>query len=239
MGKLEQVDNRVLSIAWRLVAAAVLAVATVTTYLVLVRTESGQETDQRLLETFDPSLVHMSGEVPLPLKVPVTMLFLLALALVVVIGLVRRAYTRTAAAAGLMVVTAGVAQLLKSALDRPDLAGEIHSANNSFPSGHVSVASVSVFALLLVVPRAARFVVAPLGLAWIIAVGVSTLTVGWHRPSDCLGGFFLAATAYALASACVAARPTDPAEATTVVLEVPAAAPCQVDDQRRFSASRY
>ncbi|MFI5613699.1 phosphatase PAP2 family protein [Amycolatopsis sp. NPDC051903] len=231
-------NNRVLSIAWRLVAAAVLAVATGVTYLVLVRTEAGQEADQRILETFDPSFTRASGEVPLPLEVPVPVLFTIALALVVVIGLVRRAYLRTVAAVGLMAVTAGVAQLLKAALDRPGLAEEIHSTSNSFPSGHVSVAAMSVFALLLVVPRLARFAVAPLGLAWIVAVGVSTLTVGWHRPSDCLGGFLLAATGYALASAFVVARPPRPADGPTVVLGVPATQPIPYVDRRQFSAPR-
>lgn len=232
-------NNRVLSIAWRLVAAVLLVVATGVTYLLLVRTESGQEADQRVLETFDPSFTRASGEVPLPLEVPVPALFALALVLVVVIGLARRAYRRTAAAVGLMVVVAGFAQLLKVALDRPNLAERIHSTSNSFPSGHVTVAAMSVFALLLVLPRLGRFVAAPLGVAWIVAVGVSTLTVGWHRPSDCLGGFFLAAAGYALASACVVERrgPRLPADAATVELAVPRPAPGQ-QDRQPFSVPR-
>lgn len=222
-----------LSIAWRLTAAALLVVAVGLTYVLLVRTESGQEADQRILETFDPSFTRASGEVPLPLEVPVPALFALALVLVVVIGLARRAHRRTAAAVGLMVVVAGFAQLLKAALERPNLAERIHSTSNSFPSGHVTVAAMSVFALLLVLPRAARFVAAPLGLSWIVAVGVSTLTVGWHRPSDCLGGFFLAAAGYALASACALERRPQrlPADATTVVLT----APPGHQDRARFS----
>ncbi|MBP2326281.1 membrane-associated phospholipid phosphatase [Kibdelosporangium banguiense] len=177
--------------------------ATVVTYLVLVRTAEGQATDHTVLSWFDPTLTRMSGEVPWPLKIPVTMLFAGTLFVVCAIGLSRRAYRRTVMAALLMGVTAALAQLLKSSLERPDLAHQIRYTENSFPSGHVTVAAVCVFALLLVVPANVRLIVAAPGLVWIGAVGVSTLVTGWHRPSDFLGAVLLAASCYAVATAFV------------------------------------
>jgi acid phosphatase family membrane protein YuiD len=62
----------------------------------------------------------------------------------------------------------------------------------SFPSGHaVVVTSISLAVLSVSSARWRRLLVGPLVAATAIAT-TATVTVGWHRPSDVLGSFFLA-----------------------------------------------
>lgn len=76
-------------------------------------------------------------------------------------------------------------QVLKHGiLDRPALAADVGPAGNSLPSGHTTVAASVAAALLLVVPRRARPLVAMLGAGYTALTGVSTMIGGWHRPSD-------------------------------------------------------
>ncbi|TDE10186.1 phosphatase PAP2 family protein [Jiangella asiatica] len=76
-------------------------------------------------------------------------------------------------------------QVLKHVvLDRPTLAADVGPAGNSLPSGHTTVAASVAAALLLVVPRRARPMVAVLGAGYTAVTGVSTMIGGWHRPSD-------------------------------------------------------
>jgi membrane-associated phospholipid phosphatase len=189
-------SNRVWPASLRWIVAALLAVAMGVTYVLFVWTVEGQVVDHQIMSLFDPTFVRASGEVPVPLQVPVPALFVGTLVVVLVVGLWRRDARRTVAAVALMGVTAGIAEVLKEGLIRPDLAEELRRTSNSFPSGHVTAAAVSVFALLLVSAGAARWVVGLAGWAWVGAVGVSTLVAGWHRPSDVVGGILLAATVY-------------------------------------------
>ncbi|WP_216843603.1 phosphatase PAP2 family protein [Phytoactinopolyspora alkaliphila] len=69
-------------------------------------------------------------------------------------------------------------------LDRPDLAETMGAANNSLPSGHTTVAASVAAALVLVVPRQTRPMVALLAAGYAAATGVATMIGGWHRPSD-------------------------------------------------------
>lgn len=81
-------------------------------------------------------------------------------------------------------------QVLKRVvLDRPTLATDVGAAENSLPSGHTTVAASVAAALLLVVPRGARPVVAVLGAGYATVTGVSTMIGGWHRPSDVVAAF--------------------------------------------------
>lgn len=76
-------------------------------------------------------------------------------------------------------------QVLKRVvIDRETLAAEVGGATNSLPSGHTTVAASVAAALVLVVPRRARPLVALLGAGYTALTGVSTMIGGWHRPSD-------------------------------------------------------
>lgn len=85
-------------------------------------------------------------------------------------------------------------QLLKISLERPVDAG-LPDANygNSLPSGHTTVAASIAAAALIVAPRRARPVVALLGGLYAAVMGVATMSLGWHRPSDAIAAFAVVA----------------------------------------------
>ncbi len=62
----------------------------------------------------------------------------------------------------------------------------------SWPSGHATAAMSLALSLVLAAPARLRPAVAALGAAFAVAVSYSFLTLGWHYPSDVLGGFVLA-----------------------------------------------
>ena len=83
-------------------------------------------------------------------------------------------------------------QLLKyQVLERADLGVPVEQIKNSLPSGHTTVAASVSVALLLVVPRRLRPVVALAGAAYTAATGISTMAGQWHRPSDVIAAFLV------------------------------------------------
>jgi membrane-associated phospholipid phosphatase len=100
------------------------------------------------------------------------------------IALLRRRWGLAVQVAFLVVGANVTTQLVKhDVLGRENLIGG-WTAENSLPSGHTTVAGSVAAAVLLVVPRQARPLVAVLGAAYTAATGVSTLVGQWHRPSD-------------------------------------------------------
>jgi hypothetical protein len=71
-------------------------------------------------------------------------------------------------------------------LNRPNHGYE---TTNTFPSGHTTVTCSLVFAALLVVPHAGRWLVQLVGSLGLGVVGTGTVVAGWHRPSDVVSGF--------------------------------------------------
>jgi len=71
----------------------------------------------------------------------------------------------------------------------------------ALPSGHATAAMTVALCAVLVAPPALRVVTALLGGAFAAAVGYAVLVLGWHFPSDVLGGFLMAGTWTALAVA--------------------------------------
>lgn len=68
---------------------------------------------------------------------------------------------------------------------------------NAFPSGHATAAMSLALAAVLAAPRRARPAAALLGALLALAVGASAVALGWHFPSDVVGGYLLA-TGWAL-----------------------------------------
>lgn len=109
----------------------------------------------------------------------------------------RRGEARFGVASVLAVIAAGVlSRVAKWALPRPELL-EFSWAGpaNSYPSGHVAVFATAVMLVASAAPRGRRHVVVPAVAGLLTWQATAVLTSGWHRPSDLLGGFAVAALA--------------------------------------------
>ncbi len=108
-----------------------------------------------------------------------------------------RGRSRDALAAVLVVAGANVTtQLLKVLLAHPRIKLAIGGdplQPNTFPSGHTTGAASIAIAYAFVVPAALRKATLALGAAFTLAVGTSVVLIGWHYPSDVLGGVLVAA----------------------------------------------
>ena len=146
-------------------------------------------------ERIDPiatAVAHLCN--PLP--------YALAAALVIAIAVKARG-PRIAAAIGILIVGANAtSQLLKPALayHRELWHTNWHMYNLRdalYPSGHATAAMTLAVAVMIIVPRAYRPLVAALGALFTIAVSFSVLILHWHFPSDIVGGY-LVGTAWGL-----------------------------------------
>lgn len=113
----------------------------------------------------------------------------------VAIALIRRRYRQGLAALAVIAGANVTTQLLKPALgDLDPLGGDAaRFSEGIFPSGHATVAMSLALALVIVVPAAARPLAAVVGMLYTAAVGVGLVLLGWHFPSDVIGGFLIAA----------------------------------------------
>lgn len=105
------------------------------------------------------------------------------------------------AAFGVVLGAAISGQLLKLVFAYPRFedAYWTHPQELAFPSGHTTAAASLSIALVLVVPPARRLAAAAIGIVVTAAVGISVVVLGWHYPSDVLGGL-LVASAWGLAA---------------------------------------
>jgi membrane-associated phospholipid phosphatase len=125
------------------------------------------------------------------------------------IALARR---RLREALAVIVMLAGgsyTAQLLQSLLagPRPHPAVDFRVGEAAWPSGHTTAALGLALCLVLVAPPRLRPVLAALGGLFVVAVVDSLMLLGWHYPSDVIGGFCLAC--FWLALGVAALRATD------------------------------
>ena len=119
------------------------------------------------------------------------------------IALVRRR-PRSAVAVGAILAGANVTtQMLKPALAHVRPVGDAgaHIAAASWPSGHATASLSLALCAVLVAPARLRPAVATAGAAFSVAVTFSLLALGWHFPSDVIGGYLVVATWTALAVA--------------------------------------
>ena len=113
---------------------------------------------------------------------------------IVVIGIVRRTLGVAALTIAAMACSIIAAEILKRILPRPPLDPEWESLvgkTDSYPSGHVTIATTFVLALLVVTSPRLRALVQVLGTLFVAGVGTGVVIAGWHRPSDVLGGLAL------------------------------------------------
>jgi membrane-associated phospholipid phosphatase len=131
-------------------------------------------------------IVHTADPVPIAL--------MLAAILGVGVSLGRR---RQAVMALIAVAGANLAaEVLKLGLAHPRLHpidGVNHVWSTAFPSGHATGAMSIALAAVIVSPPRVRARVAALAGLYALAVGTALPIIGWHFPSDVLGGFLVAA----------------------------------------------
>ncbi len=118
------------------------------------------------------------------------------LAAVPVLVALVRGRRRVAITIGLIMLAANeTTQLLKPLLAAPrDPVWWNPIENASWPSGHATAAMSLALCMVIAVPARRRPVVAAVMSGFAIAVCYSFLELGWHYPSDVLGGFLVAAT---------------------------------------------
>jgi membrane-associated phospholipid phosphatase len=171
--------------------AAGCALAVAGTYALLVRTNRGQRIDQGAFDgrALATTTAHDAAQ-QLLTTISVGTLALAILVLVaqaLLRGRVALALVAGTAIGGSVVTT----QVLKRVLERPDLLLDGRLYENSFPSGHVTIAFAVGVAATLVAPVRARRLVSVLAVAYGSAVGIAVVAAGWHRPSDVAGALFV------------------------------------------------
>lgn len=177
--------------------AAVTAVVSIVAlaYLSLF-TVTGQWLDTLIMYSFQAHMPFQDVErtvLHTLASIPALLLFALILMITV---LMRKRFALLVRIAALLAVSNGVTQALKYILVRPDM--EVgHSLANSFPSGHVTLAASVGLALIAAVPQRWKSVAGVVAWLAIVFVGVTVLSLGWHRLSDVLAGI-LVPTAVAL-----------------------------------------
>lgn len=100
----------------------------------------------------------------------------------------------------LLALTSVSSQLLKALLAYPRADAKIADAHidpAAFPSGHATAAMTLAIALILVMPARLRLPAGMVGAGIALGVSFSIVSLGWHLPSDAVGGFLLA-TGWAL-----------------------------------------
>jgi membrane-associated phospholipid phosphatase len=107
-----------------------------------------------------------------------------------------RGRRREVLAAAIMVAAANLTtQVLKTALEHVRNKAFEHGFElpwpDSFPSGHTTAAASIAVALLIIAPAAHRLLAAAVGAVLVTAVGFSVVILGWHYPSDVLGGLLV------------------------------------------------
>jgi len=92
-------------------------------------------------------------------------------------------------------ITSVSSQLLKVVLAYPRYEGTIGGADvapEAFPSGHSTAAMAIALCLVLAAPARLRPLAALVGAGFALGVAFSVIALGWHFPSDAVGGFLLA-----------------------------------------------
>jgi membrane-associated phospholipid phosphatase len=110
------------------------------------------------------------------------------------VALARGRGWRALAVACLLAITGATTQTLKHLLAQPRIEHWLPEqvASTSWPSGHSTAAMTLALCAVLVAPPVLRAAAAVLGGAFAVGVGYAVLVLGWHYPSDVLGGFLMA-----------------------------------------------
>ncbi|HEV2786090.1 MAG TPA: phosphatase PAP2 family protein [Solirubrobacteraceae bacterium] len=160
--------------------------------------------------------------------------FLVCAAAVILVALLRRRWLMAAVVPAVLLGANVATQVLKPALADPralHLRGVEMLYPGSWPSGHSTASMSLALCLVLVVGPRLRPLAAVAGAAYAIGVGYALVALGWHLPSDVVGGYLVAATFTLLGAAGLAAlearapvRPDHRADGARSLVPVPAIA---------------
>lgn len=180
--------------AWLVGVALACVAALVLTYELAVHTTRGRLLDGASLRGAVDSRSGVTGVLEQLLDVVSVASLLAAAAALVAIALVRMRRELATAAVVVLVGSNVTSQVLKNdLLERPDLGlyESTPATLNSMPSGHSTVAFSVTVALVLVLPVRLRAAAAGFGVAYASVAALSTLSAGWHRPSDSVAAFLV------------------------------------------------
>ncbi|WP_025618202.1 phosphatase PAP2 family protein [Salinispora cortesiana] len=178
---------------WLAVLVLAQTVALIVVWRTALHTELGQWLDTVALTGNQIGQDRIDGPVNHILNAMSLAALLAATAVIGFIALIR-GRVALAVTATLLIVGANLTtQALKYGLARPDFGIDPQRifAGNSLPSGHATVAASFAVALVLVLPPTVRVLGALLGTGYAAAVGVATLSAGWHRPSDAIAAYLV------------------------------------------------
>jgi membrane-associated phospholipid phosphatase len=145
--------------------------------------------------------------------------FVLAGVLLVGVALLRRRLLMAAIVPAVLLAANACTQVLKPALADLrviDVGAVSRIYPGSWPSGHATASMSLALCLVLVVGPRLRPLAALLGAGCAVGVGYALVALGWHLPSDVLGGYLVAAGFTLLGGAALAAlEARDPAARRT------------------------
>ena len=180
------------------------------TWVLAFRTGAGHAADAAALDGFarlQSTHASLLGQQIAHLFDPVP--YALLAGVVVVVALITRGPRGAIAVAAILVIPNAVTQQLKvlTAEDRVpgSFTSTLHVDPVSWPSGHSTAAMAFVLCAVIASPAGARRVVALAGALFAAAVAYSVVLLGWHFPSDALGGVAVAGAGASLGIAALSA----------------------------------
>jgi membrane-associated phospholipid phosphatase len=171
-----------------LVTAVLGAAAVVVLYLVAVVDAGGRGVDHALMRAAMRAGAGVREELLGLLDLVSVGSVALVIAGLAAVAVLRGRPRRALAVVAIVLGSQAVTQLLKAGLPREG------GAENSLPSGHVTVVASVVVAGVLVLPALLRPLAAIAGTVAVGGAGLATMVVGWHRPSDVLAAVGVVAT---------------------------------------------
>ena len=195
---------------WWAVSAISLGVFA-TFYVVFVLTPWGQQVDDELLEWFRAESLTRTALTNALHLINVSTIAITGI-IVILIGVIRRRLPIGIVAAFSFGMAIVMAEAFKLILPRPEHQPELDAALgrvgvDTYPSGHSTIVTAGVIALLWAWGTARRSVWM-LGAGVVLVVVAATVIAGWHRPSDGVGGISIAAAVMSAAAAIMAWRAT-------------------------------
>jgi membrane-associated phospholipid phosphatase len=203
------INNPAVTLWRRAVATGATSVLLLLTVYVLgVLTRPGQRFEDAVLSAADPA----SGAPRAPgatdvLAIITSPLPVAAILTVLIVAVLRQRVMLGIVATGVVVASVLTTEIVQRAVLRPILLDTgLRREDQSFPSGHTTVAASVMAALVLVTPARLRTVVVFVGTVCAAGVSVATVAAGWHRPSDTLGSNLIVVIYTCVALAVLARR---------------------------------